>query len=98
MSQKLSSAAVNTSISADMTGPLNLDGYKSGGHFETTGSYSILAESVFPHKPCQHGIPLEDTLASHSLPCQATHPHILSNSYNNYILEYLIGDIYKAAI
>lgn len=49
MSQELSSVAVNTSISADVTGPLNLDGYKSGRHFETTGSYSILVESVCVH-------------------------------------------------
>lgn len=58
MSEKLSSAAVNTSISADTTGPLNLDGYKSGGHFETTGSYSILVESVCVHiNPASMGLP-----------------------------------------
>lgn len=89
--EKLSSAPVNTSISADMTGPLNLDEYKSGGHSETTGSYSILVESVCPHKPCQHGIPPEDTLASHSLLCQATHPQmcliLLINVSNNHICK-----------
>jgi len=58
MSQELSSVSVNTSISADMTGPLNHDGYKSGGHFETTGSYSILVESVCVHiNPTSMGFP-----------------------------------------
>lgn len=65
---------------------------KQQGHIQS------LLKVCFHINPASMGFPPEDTLASHSLPCQATHPHILSNSYNNYILEYLIGDIYKAAI
>lgn len=40
------------------TDPLNLDGYKSRGLFETRGSYSIPAESVRVHiNPASMGLP-----------------------------------------